>query len=161
MNGGFLFAGSVLKRITRRSRLLVQRDFPPGSKLEKSTKLYPRHNLHFSNQRTSASTLSYPKSFSPESSSGETYLNRKRLKTFFAIRDKSQFMETFEEMKAGGKADSKTCNLALKFAVHIQDKALAESLFNYMESEGVPVSKESCESFVKASLYSSDPEFRA
>jgi hypothetical protein len=103
--------------------------------------------------------LSYPKSFSPESSwGGDAYLDRKRLKTFFAVRDKSQFMEAFEEMKVGGKVDKNICNLALKFAVHIEDKGLAETLFAYMESEGVPVDKESCQSFVKASLYSEEPE---
>ena len=65
----------------------------------------------------------------PSSWGGDAYLDRKRLKTFFAVRDKLQFMEAFEEMKVGGKVDKNICNLALKFAVHIEDKGLAACYF--------------------------------
>ncbi len=38
-------------------------------------------------------------------------------------------MQAFEEMKVGGKVDKNICNLALKFAVHIEDKGLAACYF--------------------------------
>ena len=110
-----------------------------SSRVKGNTRSFRPDGLSFAPQRAFASSLSYPKSFSPESSwGGDAYLDRKRLKTFFAVRDKLQFMEAFEEMKVGGKVDKNICNLALKFCVHIEDKGLAETLFAYMESEGVP-----------------------